>query len=101
MTSRVGPDAIEGGFTLVELLVTMVITGILIVALADALSVGLRSTADNSTHLSQSDGEQLLANWLEVDVEAACNSSTVVTCARNPNPTTSGVAACTTSVSAT
>jgi type II secretory pathway pseudopilin PulG len=65
--------------TLVELLVAVVILGILSIALVSALVVAMRSTNDTQTSLAQSNGEQLLAHYLQKDVNSACDSSPVTT----------------------
>jgi prepilin-type N-terminal cleavage/methylation domain-containing protein len=65
----------DAGFTLVELLLSIVVLGVITAALADAAFVGIRTTADDQTHLQQSNAEQLLANFLGKDVGAACDPS--------------------------
>jgi prepilin-type N-terminal cleavage/methylation domain-containing protein len=78
----------EAGFTLAELLVGIVILAIISAALGTALFVGIRSTNDNQTSLDQSNGEQVLANWLSQDVQAACSPG-VQGCPAGSNPTLS------------
>jgi prepilin-type N-terminal cleavage/methylation domain-containing protein len=85
----------EDGFTLVELLVSMTITGMIIAAIATAAYVGIRTTADNQRGLQQSNAEQLTGNWFTSDVQAACDPSvSAPSCPRSPNPSSSTTSAC-------
>jgi prepilin-type N-terminal cleavage/methylation domain-containing protein len=85
----------EDGFTLVELLVSMTITGIIIAAIATAAYVGIRSTADNQRGLQQSNAAQLTANWFTTDVQSACDPNvSSPSCPRSPNPSSSTTSAC-------
>jgi prepilin-type N-terminal cleavage/methylation domain-containing protein len=89
------PTDRESGFTLVELLVTMTITGLILTVIVSAVYVGLRTTSDGQRGLAQSNAEQLAANWFTTDVQSACDpTSSTPTCTRSPNPSTASVQAC-------
>jgi prepilin-type N-terminal cleavage/methylation domain-containing protein len=61
----------EAGVTLIELLITVALMGIVMVALASALFVGFRTTQDTNTSLDQSNAEQLVSLYLTRDVQGA------------------------------
>jgi prepilin-type N-terminal cleavage/methylation domain-containing protein len=61
----------EAGITLIELLVTLSIMGIIMVALTSALFIGMHTTRDTNTSLDQSNTEQLVSRWLAHDVQGA------------------------------
>jgi len=83
------------GFTLIEVLITVTITGMIMSVIAMSCFVGIRTTTDQQRSLHQSNAEQLTANWFVADVQAACNPGlTVPTCARSPNPSTASGSAC-------
>jgi prepilin-type N-terminal cleavage/methylation domain-containing protein len=85
----------DPGFTLVELLVAITILGIITTALGTALYVGIRAAGDEQRTLDESNAEQLVAHFLSNDVKSACSSAlTVPACTRSPNPSTSPVSAC-------
>ena len=69
MTTTARRDA--SGFTLVELLITIVLAGIIMGPLASALMVGFRTTGDTRTSLEQSNAEQLISTYLAKDIQAA------------------------------
>jgi prepilin-type N-terminal cleavage/methylation domain-containing protein len=73
----------EAGLTLVELLVSVSLLGLLMTALSAALFVGLRTTDDTQTSLGQSNAEQLVSTYLTKDIQAAATP-----------PRTSGTSAC-------
>jgi type II secretory pathway pseudopilin PulG len=58
----------ESGLTLVELVVSVSITGVIAVALSSAIFVGLRTTRDTRTSLTQSNTEQLVTTYVAKDV---------------------------------
>ena len=85
----------QDGFTLVEVLVSISITGVILGAIVSATYFGLRTTTDQRRSLEQSNAEQLLATWFTADVQSACDPSlTTPSCTRNPNPSTSSGSAC-------
>jgi prepilin-type N-terminal cleavage/methylation domain-containing protein len=84
----------ETGVTLVELLVSVAILGIIMTALSSALFVGLSASADDHRGIDQSNIEQAFAHYFEADVRAACDPGGSVTCPRNPNPAVSSSTAC-------
>jgi prepilin-type N-terminal cleavage/methylation domain-containing protein len=61
----------QAGVTLIELLVTLSIMGIIMVALTSALFVGFHSTRDTNTNLDQSNAEQFVSLYLTRDVQGA------------------------------
>jgi prepilin-type N-terminal cleavage/methylation domain-containing protein len=61
----------EAGFTLVELLITIVISGIIMGPIAASLLVGLRTSDETSNRLAGSSDAQLLSIWLPPDVQSA------------------------------
>ena len=61
----------EAGFTLVELLVTVSLMGLLMTALMSAVIVGFRSTRDTHTSLDQSNAEQIITTYVTKDIQAA------------------------------
>ncbi len=60
---------VQHGFTIVELLVTIVILGTTFAVLTDTLILGLRTTKDTETRQVQSNGEQFIAHFLTRDVQ--------------------------------
>lgn len=92
----------DDGFTLVELLVSVTILGFITAALGTALFVGIKTTADNQTGISQSNGEQLVAHVLSKDVHSACSTTAGgPTGCGTLNPTTTASATCSASGSFT
>jgi type II secretory pathway pseudopilin PulG len=75
--------------TLVELLTTMVILGVIGTVLASTLWLGFRHTRDNQTQLDQSNAEQLTATYFAKDVQ---ESASVGTTAARACPGATGVA---------
>jgi prepilin-type N-terminal cleavage/methylation domain-containing protein len=69
----------ESGVTLVELIVTVAIMGIIMTALAAALIVSFHTTNDTNTSLDQSNAEQFLSLYLTRDVQGADSVATGVT----------------------
>ena len=63
----------EAGVTLIELLVSVSLLGLLMSALSGALFVGLRTTNDTQTSLGQSNAEQLVSTYLTKDIQAAAS----------------------------
>jgi prepilin-type N-terminal cleavage/methylation domain-containing protein len=89
------PTDRESGFTLVELLVTMTITGLILTVIVSAVYVGLRTTSNGQLGLTQSNAEQLASNWFSTDVQTACDPTlSTPTCTRSPNPSTASTQAC-------
>lgn len=71
LSLRHGSDA---GATLVELLVALVIGTLITGAIASALIVGFRTSDDTTTRLAESHDEQIIANYLQVDVTSSAPS---------------------------
>lgn len=61
----------EGGFTLVELLVAVVIAGTIAAALSSAFIVGSKTTVEAKTRLQESSDAQLLTNYFRADAASA------------------------------
>jgi hypothetical protein len=61
-------DRSDGGFTLVELLLTTVITSVIIGALATVVMVTINLYPENANRLAQSNDAQRLASWFVPDV---------------------------------
>lgn len=61
----------DAGFTLVELLMVIAMTGLITSAIASALSVGLRSTDEAAQRLAESVDTQLLSAYFPQDVQSA------------------------------
>jgi prepilin-type N-terminal cleavage/methylation domain-containing protein len=70
------PD--EHGYTLVELLIAIVISGLLSTVLGGAILIGLKSTSSSSTQLAQSKDIQLLQGALPRDIFTATGVQTNV-----------------------
>ena len=81
----------EGGFTLVELLVSIAIMGIIIVPIAASLFLGLRTSDETANRLAGSNDAQLLSSWLPPDVQSAGNQSGDVVATPTVNTDCSGV----------
>jgi prepilin-type N-terminal cleavage/methylation domain-containing protein len=85
----------QDGFTLIEVLMVVTITGMIMGAIAVACFVGIRTTTDQQRSLHQSNAEQLIAHWFVADVQAACDPGlSSPTCARSPDPSTASGSAC-------
>jgi prepilin-type N-terminal cleavage/methylation domain-containing protein len=61
----------EHGFTLAELLVAIAITGVVFTTLTAAVMLGLRSTRDGDTGLTESNAAQLASHYYTRDVHGA------------------------------
>jgi prepilin-type N-terminal cleavage/methylation domain-containing protein len=61
----------EGGFTLVEMLIGMVIVTILVGAMGSALIVSLRTTGVTNARMSESHDVQITSSYLANDVQSA------------------------------
>lgn len=81
----------ESGFTLVELLITIAILGVVIAPLTAALIVALRTTDETSNRLAGSNDAQLLSIWLPGDIQSAGNQSGDIVAAPTANTECSGV----------
>jgi prepilin-type N-terminal cleavage/methylation domain-containing protein len=64
-------DRGEGGFTLMELLLVIAILGFIVVPLAAAITVGLRTTDSTSNRLASSHDAQLVSIYLPADIQSA------------------------------
>ncbi|HUY64634.1 MAG TPA: type II secretion system protein [Acidimicrobiales bacterium] len=65
----------ESGFTLVEMVMAMTLSGILLAAIVSAIVVGVDDTGQAAKQLAQSDDRQLVQIWLPRDATSAQNSS--------------------------
>ncbi|MDP9299894.1 MAG: prepilin-type N-terminal cleavage/methylation domain-containing protein [Actinomycetota bacterium] len=65
----------EGGFTLVELIISMAIVGLLISAIGSALIVSLRTTGVTNKRMAESHDVQITSAYLANDVQGASNVS--------------------------
>ncbi|MCZ7525328.1 MAG: type II secretion system GspH family protein [Acidimicrobiia bacterium] len=74
------PRAAEGGFTLVELLVTIAILGLISGPLAASIIVGLRSTDTTRARLGEANDTELLGSYLVPDVQGARLADTAADC---------------------
>jgi prepilin-type N-terminal cleavage/methylation domain-containing protein len=61
----------QGGFTLVELLVTIAITTVVTGALTEALIIGLRTTDSTNETLAETADAELVTTYLATDVQSA------------------------------
>jgi prepilin-type N-terminal cleavage/methylation domain-containing protein len=85
----------QAGFTLIEVLLTTTITGMIIAAIASACYVGIHTTSDDRRSLDQSNAEQIAAHYFVADVQEACDPAlSSPTCPRSPNPSTASSSAC-------
>jgi hypothetical protein len=64
-------DRSECGFTLIEVTLATVITGIIVGAIGTALVIMLTSYPRTANRLAQSDNAQLLSSWLVPDIQSA------------------------------
>jgi prepilin-type N-terminal cleavage/methylation domain-containing protein len=78
----------EAGLTLPELVVSVAIAGIISVAMGSAMFVGLRTTRDTRTSLSQSNTEQIVTTYVAKDIQASDTAPTATT-----NPSCGGAVA--------
>lgn len=65
----------DSGFTLPELLITVVVSGLLIGVIASAFSVFIRATPRAELKLAQSADVSLLQSWIPSDLSSAVKSS--------------------------
>ncbi|MCA1710635.1 MAG: prepilin-type N-terminal cleavage/methylation domain-containing protein [Actinobacteria bacterium] len=61
----------DSGFTLVEMLVAIIITGVVMAPLGTAIVVGLRTTDATNTRLAESHDAQFLGEYLVPDLQSA------------------------------
>ena len=64
----------QGGFTLIELIVSFTILGIIATGVTEGIMVGLRTTDMTNQRLQQSTDAQLVASYFTTDVQSADNS---------------------------
>ena len=60
----------DGGFTLIEVIIVLVILGIVMSSLSLALSVALRTNPDNQSRVDDARATRSLATWLSYDVSS-------------------------------
>jgi prepilin-type N-terminal cleavage/methylation domain-containing protein len=65
--STTGRDVRDGGFTLIEVLLVVIILGIVMSSLAFAFSVAIRTNPDNADRIDDSRSTRGLATWLSYD----------------------------------
>lgn len=63
----------EGGFTLVEMLMAIVVMGIIMGPLTAGVIVGLRTTDETANRLNGSNDAQILSVWLPPDIQSTGN----------------------------
>ncbi|MEU8775430.1 type II secretion system protein [Streptomyces sp. NPDC048606] len=80
MTTRRPAGGPESGFTLTELLVTIVILGIIGLLLPKAIVLGLRFTADTEQRMSATGTVGALGRWFYGDVHGATAVTTAPAC---------------------
>ena len=68
------PARRDGGFTLVELLVGVMLTGLMTIAISTAFLVVLRSEVESTDRLAQSKDITFVQTWLPVDLSSATHS---------------------------
>jgi prepilin-type N-terminal cleavage/methylation domain-containing protein len=66
----------EGGFTLPELLITVVITSIMVLSLSSAFIVGAKTTTQANSRFQESHDAQLLTTYFPADAASATTVST-------------------------
>lgn len=76
----------DEGFTLIEMLVTIVILGIISAAIVTAIIVGLRTTDDTGRRLSESHDAQLVQVYVPNDVQSATFVSSSDTACTGTDP---------------
>ncbi|MFN3256565.1 MAG: type II secretion system protein J [Ilumatobacter sp.] len=64
----------DGGFTLPEVLIAIVLTGVLTAVIASAISVMLRVTPRAEARLAESKDVTFLQTWIPIDLATAINS---------------------------
>ena len=64
---RVDVDGRDGGFTLVEVTITIVIMGVLMAAMSMAISIVLRTTPDTTDRIDDARATRGLSTWLAQD----------------------------------
>jgi prepilin-type N-terminal cleavage/methylation domain-containing protein len=69
--ARTPPNESEAGFTLVELLITMTILGIIMSSIVAALVFGFKTQGDAGNRMALSHDEQLLSLYFPSDVQSA------------------------------
>jgi prepilin-type N-terminal cleavage/methylation domain-containing protein len=77
---RLRPARADQGFTLVELLITVAVLGIIMVPLAGALGLGFRMVDQTSKVLVGSSDAQFVSIYLPADIKNAHAGTTSVTC---------------------
>ena len=75
----------ERGFTLVELMMAIALTGVVIAPLAAGIVVGLRTGDEAYNRVAGSNAAQLLSVWLPPDLQSAGPNSDDVVGAPTPN----------------
>ena len=80
----------ERGFTLVELMMAIALTGVVIAPLAAGIVVGLRTGDEAYNRVAGSNAAQLLSVWLPPDLQSAGPNSDDVVGAPTPNTDCSG-----------
>ena len=65
----------EGGFTLIEMLVVVVILGVIVGAIANVFLVSFRTTGATDDRIAQSHDAQLLSFWILTDLQSTTQSA--------------------------
>ena len=75
---RVTPNQRDAGFTLPELLIAMMISGILVVSISMAFTTVLRTQTQATDRLAESKDITFVQTWLPVDLSSAIDSFSMV-----------------------
>ncbi len=75
---RATPTRTDAGFTLPELLIAMMISGILIVSISMAFTTVLRTQAQATDRLAESKDITFVQTWLPVDLSSALDTYSMV-----------------------
>ncbi len=76
LTGQTGTSRRDAGFTLPEMLISVAISGILIVAIAMAFTTVLQTEASASSRLAESKDITFVQTWLPIDLSSAIASHT-------------------------
>jgi type II secretory pathway pseudopilin PulG len=72
------PDSDESGFTLIELLLVVALLGAVVIPIAAAIIVGLKSTNATANRIESSHDAQMVALYLPADLQSVTNDAAIV-----------------------